>query len=162
MLKKQAAQEARVPEPEADLPAFAYGPGGSVSGAFGGWASAHQGWLGQQHLEALMKLTGNVSVCVHARVVCVCVWMVCDVQIDQVHALDPHNQPAGSGANSRRVQCSLSGWQAVTMWPCRYMYCNVLQCATHATTDRTACMQPPCDIWQWTHATLVLRVPSSS
>jgi len=64
----QAAQEARLPEPEADLPAFAYGPGGSVSGAFGGWASAHQSWLGQQHLEALMKLTGNVSICV-----CVCV-----------------------------------------------------------------------------------------
>ncbi|KAL0046332.1 hypothetical protein WJX82_009330 [Trebouxia sp. C0006] len=53
-----AAQEARLPEPEADLPAFAYGPGGSVSGAFGVWASAHQGWLGQPHLEALMKLTG--------------------------------------------------------------------------------------------------------
>ncbi|KAA6416660.1 MAG: component of SCAR regulatory complex, partial [Trebouxia sp. A1-2] len=30
-----AAQEARVPEPEADLPAFAYGPGGSVSGPAG-------------------------------------------------------------------------------------------------------------------------------
>ena len=64
----QAAQEARLPEPEADLPAFAYGPGGSVSGAFGVWASAHQGWLGQPHLEALMKLTGNVSISVCMRV----------------------------------------------------------------------------------------------
>ncbi|KAL0041117.1 hypothetical protein WJX77_005471 [Trebouxia sp. C0004] len=59
-----AAQEARVPEPEAHLPAFAYGPGGSVSGAFGGWASAHQGWLGQQHLEALMKLTGPAGLAI--------------------------------------------------------------------------------------------------
>ena len=56
----QAPETARIPEPEAFLPAFAYGPGGSVVGAFGAWASAYQGWLGTEHLQALMRLTGNL------------------------------------------------------------------------------------------------------
>ena len=30
-------------------------------GAFGSWASAYQGWLGTEHLSALLQLTGSTS-----------------------------------------------------------------------------------------------------
>lgn len=54
----QAPRQAPTPEPEADLPAFTYGLGGSTPGAFTAWAAAHQNWLGTEHLVALMKLSG--------------------------------------------------------------------------------------------------------
>ena len=56
----QALRESPLPEPEAHLPAFAYGPGGSVPAAFTAWAAAHEGWLGTEHLSALLKLTGGL------------------------------------------------------------------------------------------------------
>lgn len=58
-MRWQAPRQTPIPQPEADLPAFAYGPGGSTPGAFPAWAGAHQNWLGTEHLLALMKLSGQ-------------------------------------------------------------------------------------------------------
>jgi len=92
-----------------------------VSGAFGGWASTHQGWLGQQHLEALMKLTGNVTMCV-----CVCV-CVCVVLTDRLHALDLQSA----------VVCCQTGLPSAKQSFVRLAGCNhvaMLEDCTHAVT----------------------------
>ena len=46
-------------QPDEQLPAFGYGPGGPGTGLFGAWSRAFEGWVGMEHLQAVLKLTGK-------------------------------------------------------------------------------------------------------
>lgn len=59
LLSWQAPRQSPTPKPEADLPAFAYGPGASTPGAFTAWAAVHENWVGTEHLFALLRLSGT-------------------------------------------------------------------------------------------------------
>lgn len=64
VLLMEAATQAQA-STSAPHEAFLWGPGGAPSGAFGAWAAAQQGFLGIQHVQALIKLIGRCLTALH-------------------------------------------------------------------------------------------------